>query len=95
MLGQPLLKNTEDFDRFILSPEALQYLSIKEDNSIAPTELALTNSRLSSANSKWLTVGAVGATRIPLRCDDSSCVFKRHVRPSAASKNRYGEIGCP
>ena len=31
----------------------------------------------------------------PPRFDDSLCDFNRHDRPSAANKNKYGDIGSP
>ena len=56
---------------------------------------ALKNSRLLSAKSRWLTIGADGATLMPLSADDWFLDLKRHERPSAANKKRYGEIGSP
>jgi hypothetical protein len=50
--------------------------------------LALKNSRLSSAKRRWLTIGAIGATLIPLSSDDYDRDFKRHERPFAAIKNK-------
>jgi hypothetical protein len=46
------------------------------------------NNMLSSANKRWFTVGAELATCSPYRLDDGSLLldFKRHGRPSAASK---------
>jgi hypothetical protein len=56
--------------------------------SCALSLFALKNSKLSSAKSKWLTIGADGATFIPLRLDDSTLDFNSHKRPSAANKNK-------
>jgi len=55
----------------------------------------LKNSRLSSTKRRWFTAGAVGATTIPCKFDDSLLSFRRHDRPSAANKKKYGEIGSP
>jgi hypothetical protein len=75
--------------------EALQYFANISFVSLAPSRLVLKNNRLSSAKSRWFTAGAVGATIIPLSLDDWSLFFRRHEKPSAANKNKYGDMGSP
>ena len=52
----------------------------------ASSTLDLKSNRLSSANKRWFTAGAVGATLILVSEDDCELDFRRHERPSAAIK---------
>jgi hypothetical protein len=52
------------------------------------SRFAQKNSKLSSAKRRWLTIGADGATVIPLRIDDLIVDFNRHERLFAARRNK-------
>jgi hypothetical protein len=83
-----LAKIYRRFPAVDLLSEAIQYKFRDSEISVAPSPLALKNSRLSSAIRRWFTGGADGATWIPLWFDDRLLWFRRHERPSAAIKKR-------
>jgi hypothetical protein len=56
---------------------------------------ALISTSESSANKRWLKLGASLHTRTPSRLPSRSALFNNEEKPSAQIRKRYGEIGSP
>jgi hypothetical protein len=56
---------------------------------------ALISTNESSANKRWLKLGALLQTLMPCRLPSSSALFNKVEKASAQIKKRYGDIGSP